>query len=78
MTNATIFKGHSIVSCGTLRRELRHLQEQGFLDVDKLLFTAPGLHENLDELQKQLNGRIRKARKHSQKVIVVYGDTCYL
>ncbi len=78
MTNGTTFKGHSIVSCGTLRRELRHLQENGFLDVDRLLFTAPGLHENLDELQKQLTGRIQKARKHSQKVIVVYGDTCYL
>lgn len=72
------FKGYSIVCCGTLRRELNHLRNDGFLDADKLSFTAPGLHEDLNELKKQLVRQIKTAKSYSEKVIVVYGDTCYL
>jgi hypothetical protein len=78
MRNRLSFKGYSVVSCGTLRRELNHLYNNGFLDADKLLYTPPGLHENLNELKKQLIGRIKTAWSFSEKVIVVYGDTCYL
>jgi hypothetical protein len=78
MKSRISFKGYSIVSCGTLRRELNHLHNDGFLDADKLLYTAPGLHENLNELKKQLIRQIRTAKSYSEEVIVVYGDTCYL
>jgi len=78
MRNRLSFKGYSVVSCGTLRRELDHLNNDGFLDADRLLYTAPGLHENLNELKKQLIRQIRTAKNYSERVIVVYGDTCYL
>ena len=78
MHNHLSFKGCSIVSCGTLRRELNYLKEFRFLDADKILFTAPGLHEKQMELEKQLIRQLNNAKKYSQKVIVVYGERCYL
>jgi hypothetical protein len=32
---AKSFKGYTIVSCGTLQRELNHLKNKGFLDADR-------------------------------------------
>ena len=78
MTNPSSFEGHTIVACGTLRRELNHLRDVGFLDADEILYTAPGLHENLTELKKQLTKRLRDAEEHSDRAIVIYGDSCYL
>ena len=72
------FKSCTIVSCGTLRRELSHLNENGFLDADKILYTAPGLHENPRELKNQLERQIDSAKKHSKNIIVVYGNRCYI
>ena len=68
----------SIVTCGTLRREMRRLAEAGFLDSDRMFFTAPGLHEWPKRLEKQLLRQVRKARAVSERVIVVYGEKCYL
>jgi len=78
MANRTSFKGYTIVSCGTLRRELGYLKDTNFLDADKILFTAPGLHERQAELEKQLVRQLVNAKKYSQKTIVVYGERCYL
>ena len=78
MVNHISFKGYTIVSCGTLRRELNHLRETGFLDADKILYTVPGLHENLRELKKQLTKQLNNAKKYSNRIIVIFGDTCYL
>jgi hypothetical protein len=78
MQNHLSFKGYSIVSCGTLRGELNSLRDSGFLDVERILFTAPGLHEKQRELEKQLLRQLNNAKKYSQKVIVVYGERCYL
>ena len=72
------FKGFAVVSCGTLRGELNYLREQGFLDADAVLFTAPGLHENQHELEKQLTNQLEKAKSTSSKLIVVYGGRCFL
>ena len=72
------FKGYSVVSCGTLRRELNHLKETGFLNADKILYTTPGLHEVPWELEKQLKKQINNAKKYSRKIIVVYGEKCYV
>jgi len=72
------FKGISIVACGTVRAELRRLADDGFLDADALVFTAPGLHEWPWELDKQLARQLRKARGHSERVIVAYGERCFL
>jgi hypothetical protein len=72
------FNGYSIVSCGTLREELNYLRDSGFLDADRILYTAPGLHEKPDELEKQLTRQLDNARKYSPKIIVVYGSRCYI
>jgi len=70
--------GCSIVACGTLRREIRHLADVGFVDGERMFFTAPGLHEWPKQLEKQLLRQAQKARAASPKVIVVYGEKCYL
>jgi hypothetical protein len=78
MQNVT-FADMAIVSCGTMRPELKYLQQDGFLDTPHLYFTRPGLHENYRELERQLTGRISSARKKTNKIIVVYGGKfCYV
>jgi hypothetical protein len=72
------FQGLSIVACGTMRAEMRALADEGFLDADALLFTGPGLHEWPWELDKQLTRQLQKAGQHSEQVIVVYGERCFL
>jgi hypothetical protein len=78
MAAAASFEGHSIVSCGTLRPELEHLRQTGFLDAEGLLFTAPGLHENCPELERQLVRQLEEARDLAPRTIVVYGSRCYV
>ena len=73
------FKGIAIVACGTLSLELKHLQEEGFLDTEYLYFTKPGLHQDVHELEKQLRNQVVKAKEKTDKVIVVYGGKfCYV
>jgi len=72
------FKGFGVVACGTMRAELRKLAADGFLDADALFFTSPGLHEWQRELEKQLDRQLRRAREVSERVIVVYGERCFL
>jgi len=73
------FRDYVIVSCGTLAPELNHLRKQGFLDVSRILFTKPGRHEVLKELESQLIEKINLAKQHSNKIIIVYGGKfCYV
>ncbi|MFW6107486.1 MAG: DUF1638 domain-containing protein [bacterium] len=72
------FQGISIVACGTVRAELRALADEGFLDADALFFTAPGLHEWPWELEKQLPKQLARAREHAPRVVVAYGERCFL
>lgn len=78
MPNHKSFKGYTIVSCGTLRGELNYLKDTGFLDAQRILFTAPGLHERQTELERQLAKQLKNARRYSPRIIVVYGERCYL
>jgi len=78
MSHPIDFKGYTIVSCGTLRPELEFLKETGFLNADKILYTVPGLHENAMELEKQLKKQINNAKSYSQKILIVYGEKCYI
>jgi len=78
MSEPKPFTGHTIVACGTLRRELSYLRESGFLDADRVLYTGPGLHAKPDELETQLARQLARARESSSHVIVVYGSKCYL
>jgi len=73
------FSDIAIVSCGTMKMELNALKEEGFLDTDHLLFTTPGLHQDIVQLEKQLVSLIDKGKKLTDKVIVVYGGKfCYV
>jgi len=54
------------------------LAEDGFLDADRILFTAPGLHEWPDRLEAQLNRQLDRAQDASERVIVAYGGNCFI
>ena len=61
----------SIVSCGTLSLELNYLKNEGLLDTPQILYTTPGLHQDIPELERQLVRRINKAKEKTDKVIAV-------
>jgi hypothetical protein len=73
------FSDIAIVACGTMRMELNHLKDEGFLDTEYIFYTTPGLHQDIHELERQLVEKINKAREKVEKVIVVYGGKfCYV
>lgn len=73
------FADVSIVSCGTMSLELNHLKNEGIVDTPQILYTTPGLHQDIPELERQLIRQISKAREKTDKVIVVYGGKfCYV
>ncbi len=69
-------KRTALVACGVLRPELTHLQEQGALEFEPVLFTAPGLHDNPEELEKQLRARVEEALQSADRVVVGFGTRC--
>jgi hypothetical protein len=79
MMDKISFSDIAVVSCGTLSLELNFLRQEGFLDTPHLLFTTPGLHEDIHELERQLVRQIRKAKEKSDRVLVIYGGKfCYV
>ena len=73
------FSHITIVSCGVMSLEIRALQDEGFLDSPNILYTTPGLHQDPDELERQLFAQVKKAKEQTDKVIVVYGGKfCYV
>lgn len=73
------FADTSIVACATMSLELNQLKDAGVLDGVQILYTAPGLHQNIPELERQLTAQIKKAKERFDKVIVVYGGKyCYV
>jgi hypothetical protein len=79
MAKELSFRDFVIVSCGTLAPELNYLRKEGFLDAEKVLYTTPGRHEVLKELETQLIEKINLAKRHSNKIIIVYGGKfCYV
>jgi hypothetical protein len=77
--NSVSFADISIVSCGTMSLELNHLKKEGILNTPQILYTTPGLHQDIPDLERQLLRQIGKAREKTEKVIVVYGGKfCYV
>ncbi len=73
------FADITIVACGTLSLELNHLKKDGFLNAPQVLYTTPGLHQDIPELERQLVRLIAKAKEKKPKVLVVYGGKfCYV
>jgi hypothetical protein len=79
MEGCISFKDYVIISCGTLAPELNHLRKSSFLDSKHVLYTKPGRHEVLKELESQLIQKINLAKQRSKKIIIVYGGKfCYV
>ena len=73
------FADSAIVACGTMSPEINHLAGSGFLDTPHRIFTTPGLHQDIPELERQLVASIKKAKDLARYVIVVYGGKyCYV
>jgi hypothetical protein len=73
------FADISIVSCGTMSLELNYLKKEGLVDTPQILYTTPGLHQDIPELERQLVRRITKAKEKTDKVVVIYGGKfCYV
>jgi hypothetical protein len=73
------FADISIVSCGTMSLELNYLKNEGLLDTPQILYTTPGLHQDIPELERQLVRRITKAKEKTDRVVVIYGGKfCYV
>lgn len=73
------FSDISIVACGTTSPELNYLKNQGLLDSPQILYTTPGLHQDIPELERQLVRQINKAKEKTEKVVVIYGGKfCYV
>ncbi len=62
--NHVSFSKIAIVSCGTLSIELDFLKDEGFLDTDLFYYSTPGLHEDIQELERQLIRRIQAANEN--------------
>ncbi len=75
----TSFKDIAIVACGTVSLELNQLRHEGFLDTEQIKYTTPGLHEDPQDLERQLVQRIKQAKEKLNKILVVYGGKfCYI
>jgi hypothetical protein len=74
------FEDRCVISCGMLRPEIEYLVRSGFLDVDRILFTPPGLHALPDRLEEFLVRRVAQAGEtcSGDKIIVVYGKKCHI
>jgi hypothetical protein len=57
---------------------LSYLRENGLSDVERVLYTGPGLHAKPEELERQLVRQLGRAKESSPNVVVVYGSKCYL
>lgn len=74
----TRLEASSLVACGTLRRELGHLVEEGALAPAGLRFLPPGLHEWPSKLEEKIHPKLDEARAEADDVLVVYGEKCFL
>ena len=73
------FADISIVSCGTMSLELNYLKKEGLVDTPQILYTTPGLHQDIPDLERQLVRQINKAKEKTDKVVVIYGGKfCYV
>jgi hypothetical protein len=59
--------------------ELNYLKNVGLLDTPQILYTTPGLHQDIPDLERQLVRQINKAKEKTGKAVVIYGGKfCYV
>ena len=78
MSKKADFKEYSVIACGTLSAELNVLAKEGFLNADKVLYTAPGLHETPWKFERQLKKQFDNTKKYTRKILAVYGQKCFV
>jgi len=79
MMDSVSFADISIVACGTMSLELNYLKAEGLLDTPQILYTTPGLHQDIPELERQLVRQIVRAKEKTDRVVVIYGGKfCYV
>jgi hypothetical protein len=65
---AVSFADISIVACGTMSLELNQLKREGLLDTPQILYTTPGLHQDIPELERQLVSGSPRPRRQPQRL----------
>lgn len=80
MTEGNSFRDHCLVACAILQPELSRLQEEGFLDAQKIFYIPAGLHIKPGRLEERLTVQLQKALKlcPPEKIIVVQGAKCFV
>jgi hypothetical protein len=68
----------TIISCGTLKEDLERLKDEGLLEGVNIVFTEPCLKERSRELERQLTEAIVEAGAEPGKILVLYGDRCFI
>ncbi len=68
----------AIVSCGSFQEDLETLREEGLIDGIKVLFTEPCLKERPRKLEELLKARIEEAKGEADRILVIYGDGCFI
>jgi hypothetical protein len=80
MTEGNLFRDHCLVACAILQPELSRLQEEGFLDAQKIFYIPAGLHIKTERLEERLTAQLQKALEicPPEKIIVVQGARCFV
>ena len=68
----------TIVSCGSFREDLETLQEEGLLEGVEVVYTEPCLKERPRKLEELLKERIAEAEGSADRILVIYGDGCFI
>jgi len=68
----------TIVSCGSFKEDVESLQAEGLLEGMEVLYTEPCLKERPRKLEELLRQRIEEAKDGADKILVIYGDGCFI
>ena len=68
----------AIVSCGSFKEDLESLQAEGLLDGVEVFYTEPCLKERPRKLEESLKARIEEAKGSADRILVIYGDGCFI
>jgi hypothetical protein len=68
----------AIVSCGSFKEDLEMLRAEGLLDGVEVFYTEPCLKERPRKLEELLKMRIAEAKAGVDRVLVIYGDGCFI
>jgi Protein of unknown function (DUF1638) len=68
----------AIVSCGSFKEDLETLGAESLLDGIDIYYTEPCLKERPRKLEDLLKTRIEEAKANADRILVIYGDGCFI